>query len=121
MNVCRRAQPFAARSVRATRGRPSAAATLLGFALACGIASAATGARAGDPDDSGVDYYAQLSCDQLWYERNAIYARHGYCFKKSRAIATFGRGCKPPYGQLPGNLQNVVRDIQAWEKRRGCH
>ena len=117
MNVCRRGQPFAARSDREKRSRPLALATLLGVVLACGMA---TGSRAGDPDESGVDYYAQLSCDQLWYERNAIYARHGYCFKKPRAIATFGRGCKPPFGQLPGNLQNVVRDIQAWEKRRGC-
>ena len=80
----------------------------------------APGASAGDPDESGVDYYSQLSCEQLWYERNAIYARHGYCFEKPRAIATFGRGCKPPYGELPSNLSRVVRDIQGWEKRRGC-
>jgi hypothetical protein len=37
--------------------------------------------------------YAQ-SCDGLWYERNAIYKRAGYCFKTSRAISTFGNaGC----------------------------
>ena len=80
----------------------------------------ATGARAGDPDGGGVDYYSQLSCNQLWYERNAIFARHGYCFEKPRAIATFGHGCKPPYGKLPSNLSAVVRDIRGWEKRRGC-
>jgi hypothetical protein len=80
----------------------------------------ATDASAGDPDGGGVDYYSQLSCEQLWYERNAIFARHGYCFEKPRAIATFGRGCKPPYGKLPSNMSAVVRDIRGWEKRRGC-
>lgn len=100
--------------------RPLAAKALLGAALACGISIVATGARAGDPEVSGVDYYSQLSCGQLWYECNAIFARHGYCFKNARAIATFGKGCQPPYGQLPSNLQNVVRNIQAWEQRRGC-
>jgi hypothetical protein len=79
-----------------------------------------SGVNAGDPDGSGVDYYSQLSCEQLWYERNAIYSRHGYCFENSRAIATFGRGCTPPYGELPSNLSRVVREIQSWEKRRGC-
>ena len=101
--------------------RPLAAKAFMGAGfLACGIAIAATGAHAGDPEVSGVDYYSQLSCGQLWYERNAIFARHGYCFKNPRAIQTFGQGCQPPYGQLPSNLQGVVRNIQAWEQKRGC-
>jgi hypothetical protein len=35
------------------------------------------------------------SCDQLWYERNAIYKNAGYCFKTARAIQAFGNaGCR---------------------------
>lgn len=88
--------------------------------LALTLNVVASGTHAGDRDDRGVDYYSQLSCDQLWYERNAIYARHGYCFEQPRAVATFGAGCKPPYGKLPANLVTVVRNIQSWERTRGC-
>src|SRR5947209_17261208 len=63
---------------------------------------------------------ANLSCRQLWYERNAIYAQFGYCFKTEQAIRTFGRGCSPPFGQLPGWARARVADIQAWENRKGC-
>ena len=30
------------------------------------------------------------SCYDLWYERNEIYAEHGYCFVTQLAIDTFG-------------------------------
>jgi len=61
-----------------------------------------------------------MSCDQLWYARNAIYARNGYCFKTDRARAVFGAGCFPPYGQLGGWEQNRVQELQMWEQRNGC-
>lgn len=80
----------------------------------------APAALAGDDSGSGVDYYSQLSCAQLWYERNAILARNGYCFKSERALATFGNTCRPPFGKLPGNLNRVVENIRGWERRRGC-
>ena len=87
---------------------------------ACGagamlLVSAPTGARA-----QGVDYYSTLSSSQLWYERNSIFAQHGYCFKSQRGIATFGRVCHPPFGRLPGHMRRVVNNIEAWERRRGC-
>jgi hypothetical protein len=63
---------------------------------------------------------AGLSCGQLWYERNSIYAQHGYCFKTEQAIGAFGRGCFPPYGRLPASAQSRVDDIIAWERRKGC-
>lgn len=63
---------------------------------------------------------APLSCGQLWYERNAIYARHGYCFRTPQAIATFGRGCRPPYGRLSPRAAERVNRIVAWERRKGC-
>lgn len=35
------------------------------------------------------------SCDALWQQRNSIYKAAGYCFKTSKAVATFGNdGCK---------------------------
>lgn len=71
-------------------------------------------------DDTGQSYYAGLSCQQLWYERNAIFARNGYCFSSPRAIAVFGKGCKPPFGELPSNLKFVVQEIKQWEAYRGC-
>ena len=87
--------------------------------IALSIVAVAASARAGD-DEGGTDYYAGLSCEQLWYERNAIYARHGYCFKDPRAIARFGTDCRPPYGVLPSHLGGIVENIRALEKRRGC-
>lgn len=77
-------------------------------------------AQAGDDYDSGQNYYATLGCGQLWYERNRIFAEHGYCFKSQRAINTFGPACFPPYGKLPSNLKGVVKEIKSWERRRGC-
>lgn len=77
-------------------------------------------AAAGDNSGSGSDYYAGLNCGGLWYERNAIYARYGYCFKSARARATFGSSCFPPFGRLPANLKGVVNHIKRIERRRGC-
>ena len=59
-------------------------------------------------------------CQSLWYERNEIYARNGYCFKTERARATFGAGCFPPYGRLSYGEKQRVDEIQAEEDARGC-
>ena len=64
---------------------------------------------------------SRLSCGQLWYERNAIFARFGYCFQTEQAVNTFGRACFPPYGKLPPNAQSRVNEIIAWERRKGCN
>jgi hypothetical protein len=64
--------------------------------------------------------YRSMSCDQLWYARNAIFADAGYCFKTKRAIRAFGRGCFPPYGELSRSEQRSVNLIVSWETRRGC-
>jgi len=63
---------------------------------------------------------ADMSCDELWYARNVIYARNGYCFQTSRARAAFGAGCFSPYGALHGWERNRVNELQMWERRRGC-
>ena len=64
--------------------------------------------------------YASMSCSELWYARNAIYAEKGYCFKTERAREVFGPGCFPPFGRLSGWEQNQVNEITYWERRRGC-
>lgn len=63
---------------------------------------------------------AQGTCYSLWYERNEIYARNGYCFKTARAREVFGAGCFPPYGRLTGWEARRVRDLQAQEDAIGC-
>ncbi len=64
--------------------------------------------------------YAGMSCNQLWYERNSIFARNGHCFKSARGRAAFGAGCFAPYGRLGRADQNIVDEIRGWERRLGC-
>lgn len=63
---------------------------------------------------------AQSRCSDLWYQRNEIYARNGYCFNTERGRAAFGRGCFPPYGRLTGWEKRRVADIQNEENYLGC-
>jgi hypothetical protein len=64
--------------------------------------------------------YRYMSCYELWYERNAIFARKGYCFRTRRAIREFGRRCYPPYGELSPWEEDIVDEIKYWERRKGC-
>lgn len=68
----------------------------------------------------GEDRYRDMSCRELWHERNAIYARNGYCFRTARAIAVFGRGCYPPYGRLSPRERERVARISRREARLDC-
>ena len=71
----------------------------------------------------GVAYAQSLqgmSCYDLWYERNAIFARNGYCFKTDQARSVFGPACFPPYGRLSSYEQNRVDAIQRQERVMGC-
>ena len=63
---------------------------------------------------------SRMSCDELWFARNEIYAAKGYCFKTARAQSVFGPGCFSPFGRLSGAEQRQVNLIQSWERRRGC-
>ena len=72
-------------------------------------------AKAGD--DS---YWMELTCGQLWYERNSIFAAAGHCFKTKRARRVFGRNCFPPYGKLHRGQRSTVRNIRRAERRKGC-
>lgn len=77
-------------------------------------------AIAGSAASSGQSYYAGLSCDQLWYERNKIFAAAGLCFKSDRGIEVFGTRCFPPYGELPNYKREVVSEILSYERAKGC-
>jgi hypothetical protein len=72
------------------------------------------------PNKALAQNAAAMSCQQLWYARNAIYARNGYCFTTEQAQAVFGAGCFPPYGRLGGREKDRVNEIQSWERRKGC-
>lgn len=80
---------------------------------------------AGVPLSGGLIEPAQaqssaMTCDQLWYARNAIYAREGYCFTTERGRAVFGAGCFPPFGRLTPGEQDQVHAFQFWEREKGC-
>jgi hypothetical protein len=68
----------------------------------------------------GCQDYRCMSCYQLWYERNAIFARKGYCFETRRAIRAFGPRCYPPYGRLNRWERETVNEIKYWERVKGC-
>lgn len=76
------------------------------------------GGRVSNPPSSSP--YASMSCNQLWYARNEVFARNGYCFKTARARAQFGTRCFPPYGKLGRADQRTVNAIRGWERRKGC-
>jgi hypothetical protein len=72
------------------------------------------------PTQTNAQGYSRMSCYDLWYERNAIFARKGFCFSTRRAIRTFGRRCYPPYGRLSLLEEDIVDEIKYWERRKGC-
>ncbi len=65
-----------------------------------------------------------LSCGDLWYRRNEIFARNSYCFKTDRAIRVFGnQGCRfYVEGDVPMSRaeREEVEIIRVIERRKGC-
>ncbi len=71
------------------------------------------------------DGLSSMSCGDLWYRRNAIFARNGYCFKTDRAVRVFGNeGCRF-YVESDVPMSRAEREevefIRAIERRRGCN
>lgn len=60
------------------------------------------------------------SCQDLWMERNTIYAAAGYCFNSERGRAAFGKGCFAPYGKLGPDDARKVAAIKRSEQALGC-
>ncbi len=90
------------------------------FALFGFVASIVTASQVVMPSIASAQEAAYMSCNDLWYARNKIYARNGYCFKTARAREAFGPGCFPPFGQLSGWEADRVNELQMWEQRKGC-
>lgn len=84
------------------------------------VAGAVAGSQMATSTRAVAQDAAGMSCDQLWYARNAIYARKGFCFRTARAQDVFGPGCFPPYGRLNRSEREQVNELQYWERRRGC-
>lgn len=65
---------------------------------------------------------AQDSCYDLWYARNEIYHRNGYCFQTRLGRQTFGNmGCYTNSPRLSRSEQARVEAIRREERRRGCN
>jgi hypothetical protein len=65
-----------------------------------------------------------LSCGDLWYQRNAIFARNGYCFKTDRGLRVFGNAnCRfwveadVPMSRGERQQVEIIRDV---ERQKGC-
>lgn len=96
--------------------------TLMRAALAAvAIVTIQAGAIALGNAPAQAQDYGEMSCSELWYVRNQIYAEKGYCFKTARARAAFGRACFPPYGRLSRWEREEIERIKRWEGRRGCN
>ena len=102
-------------------------------AIAFGVLSATTPVVAACYEDVGctndhvMSYPAlqDLSCEQLWTVRNAIFQENGFCFQTKRALAVFSNdGCTSHVsGDLPLNhfeQTNVSRVIKI-ERQKACH
>jgi len=51
------------------------------------------------PQSAQAQSLQGMSCDDLWYARNQVYADRGFCFKTQRARAAFGPKNRP--GHFP--------------------
>lgn len=68
-----------------------------------------------------ADPASAASCWDLWYERNEIFDRNGYCFSTSLGKRTFNNAdCWTRNPDLSRWERNRVADIKAEERRRGC-
>jgi hypothetical protein len=89
----------------------ASAAALLVFSLLVGAQSA-----------QAVGYGD--SCYDLWYARNSIYHRAGYCFRTEAAIREFGNaGCRHS-GEatlpLTPTDREIIELITLIERQKGC-
>ncbi|MFY0661253.1 MAG: YARHG domain-containing protein [Shimia sp.] len=63
----------------------------------------------------------QLTCDDLWYMRNRIFHKNGYCFGSERGISTFGNdGCVTKSPSLSEVDSTILKAIKVTEKELGC-
>lgn len=68
---------------------------------------------------------APRSCDELWYARNSIWDRYGYCFKGARGQAAFGaNGCSRDLAAARAAMSAAdareVERLSGLETAQGC-
>ena len=60
-------------------------------------------------------------CETLWYERNLVMHRNGYCFGSAKGISTFGNaGCHTKAPSLSEEEKAFVKSVRDQEKSFGC-
>lgn len=92
-----------------------------GAALGALVAGAGiAGVAAPTPAQAGQPYF-EMSCSELWYERNAVYAFYGYCFKSAKGRAAFPDSCHSPFGRLPRRAERQINEIKQVEEDKGCN
>ena len=95
--------------------------TLIKFAILTAITVSTFGILSATTETvQAQSAYRNMSCGQLWYARNNIYARNGHCFKTRRGRRAYGRNCFPPFGRLSRWERRKVQRIIRWERRNGC-
>ncbi|MBT3069421.1 YARHG domain-containing protein [Rhodomicrobium sp. Az07] len=92
--------------------------------LSASIAAAVTATSLlATPAAFAQDYWS-MSCGDLWYRRNSIYAENGYCFKTDRALRVFGNANCRFYVEADVPLSRDERAeidmIRSIEARKGC-
>jgi hypothetical protein len=62
------------------------------------------------------------SCYDLWYERNAIYDRNGFCFSSDLGQQTFDNSdCWTKHAKFSRSEQRQIDAIKEEEESRGCN
>ena len=65
--------------------------------------------------------FASDICNDLWFSRNAVMDRAGYCFGSPLGQAVFdNRDCTGKSVTISASNQRVVADLQRAERRLGC-
>ncbi|MEM7301157.1 MAG: YARHG domain-containing protein [Pseudomonadota bacterium] len=60
-------------------------------------------------------------CQDLWYERNAIFNNNGYCFRSNLGKSLFDNSdCYTRNARLTRGEQNRVARIKRRERQLGC-
>jgi caspase domain-containing protein/YARHG domain-containing protein/SH3 domain-containing protein len=77
------------------------------------------------PKPANTPASAENACGNLWYTRNSIWHRYGYCFRGEKGQRVFGNdGCNRDQAQaraaMSGVDRNAVDAIAAQEKVMGC-
>lgn len=76
------------------------------------------------PEDAAMTNDADsdiLTCDDLWYMRNRIFHKNGYCFGSERGISTFGNdGCNTKSPSLSDADTTILNAVKQSEKDLGC-